>query len=278
MYRWIRKGRKILEAVILSFSDQQMITGLSLVIATRWYMGCTISAYHYDIVCNLVLMSVVTHLCAVTFITPYFQHLGLGLCRIVLILLTFLFAGFMFAERNNTSFPTGKPSYAPTNSTHVPNLIAPAACFVSGNINITNQAEKTFMIMKGSSHVSGFPEYIILLVFTLLSLGVAAIYSCVTPEKSPRIMWWLWWFRVPLLLAAWAIAIATTSEFWLMRIWMHDSIWPADNAEYDWTFGQFLPLLLMMLAGLAFVEAFSGKYCNCICGYFTSANVCSRPS
>lgn len=229
-------------------------------------MGCTISAYHYDIVCNLVLMSVVTHLCAVTFITPYFQHLGLGLCRIVLILLTFFFAGFMFAERNNTSFPTGKPSYSPTNSTHVPNLIVPAACFVSGNINITNQAEKTFLIMKGSSHVSGFPEYVILLVFTLLSLGVAAIYSCVTPEKSPRTMWWLWWFRVPLLLAAWAIAIATTSEFWLMRIWMHDSIWPADNAEYNWTFGQFLPLLLMMLAGLAFVEAFSSKSCNCICG------------
>ena len=251
--------------MILSFSDQQMVTGLSLVIATRWYMGCTISAYHYDIVCNLVLMSVVTHLCSVTFITPYFQHRVLGLCRIVLILLTFLFAGFMFAERNNPGFPTGKPSYAPTNSTHVPNLIAPAACFVSGNINIANQAEKTFMIIEGSSHVSGFPEYIILLVFTLFSLGVAAIYSFVNPEKHRKIIWWLWGFRVPLLLAAWAIAIATTCEFWPMRIWMHDSIWPADNAEYDWTFGQFLPLLLMMLSGLAFVEAFSGKSCNWIC-------------
>ena len=242
-----------------------MITGLSLVIATRW-MGCTISAYHYDIVCNLVLMSVVTHLCAVTFITPYFQHLVLGLCRIVLILLTLFFAGFMFAERNNTGFPTGKPSYSPTNSTHVPTLISPAACFVSGNINITNQVEKTFVIIKGSSHVTGFPQYVILLVFTLLSLGIAGIYSFVTPGKSPRIMWWLWWFRVPLLLAAWAIAIGTTNEFWPMRIWMHDSIWPADNAEYNWTFGQFLPLLMMMLAGLAFVEAFSGKSCNCICG------------
>ena len=243
-----------------------MVTGLSLVIATRWYMGCTISAYHYDIVCNLVLMSVVTHLCAVTFITPYFQNIILGLCRIVLILLTLSFGAFMLAERNNASFPTGKPSYSPTNSTHVPALIAPAACFVSGNINITNQAEKNFMIMKGSSHVSGFVEYVILIVFTLLSLGIAAIYSCVSPKESHRTIWCLWCFRVPLLLAAWGIAIATTNEFWQIRIWMHDSIWPADNAEYSWTFGQFLPLLLMMLAGLAFVEAFSGKSCSCICG------------
>ena len=47
-----------------------------------------------------------------------------------------------------------------------------------------------------------------------------------------------------------------------MRLWMNDSIWPADTAENDWTFGQFLPLLLMMLAGLTFIEAFYGKSCT----------------
>ena len=69
----------------------------------------------------------------------------------------------------------------------------------------------------------------------------------------------LWLARVPLLIAAWVIAGTTTVHFMKMRAWMHDSIWPADASEYDWTFGQFLPLLLMMLAGLAIVEAFSGK-------------------
>lgn len=67
---------------------------------------------------------------------------------------------------------------------------------------------------------------------------------------------------MPLLIAACAIASATAHQFMQMRAWMHDSIWPADASEYDWTFGQFLPLLLMMLAGLAFIEAFSGKSCT----------------
>ena len=236
-----------------------------MLIASRFYLGCSISAYHYDIVCNLVLMSVVTHLCSITFIHPYFHHRAilLGIARVLLIGLTFLFAVFMFAERNNPWFPTGKPSYAPTNSTQIPKLIVPAACFVSGNNNITNWAMKDIEItLSATMDSSGSIEYDILINFTIVSFGVAAIYPFLTPEKHPKFMRWLWWTRVPLLMAAWATAIAAFVKFWRMRTWMHNSIWPADNAENDWTFGQFLPLLLMMLAGLAFIEAFSGKSCT----------------
>ncbi|KAK0510211.1 hypothetical protein JMJ35_007605 [Cladonia borealis] len=259
MHSWVRKGRKILEAVLLSFSDQQIITGLSMLIATRFYIGCSISAYHYDIVCNLVLMSVVTHLCSITFITPYLHHRAilLGIARVLLIGLTFLFAGFMFAERNNHHFPTGKPHYAPTNRTQIPYLIAPAACFVSGNDNIKNWVKEDLKILWGSMHVTGFTQYAILVTFTVFSFSLAAISPLVCPKKHPRIKSLLWLARVPLLIAAWVIAGTTTGKFMQMRAWMHESIWPADASEYDWTFGQFLPLLLMMLAGLAIVEAFS---------------------
>ena len=264
MHSWVRKGRKILEAVILSFSDQQIVTGLSMLIATRFYLGCSISAYHYDIVCNLVLMSVITHLCSITYITPYLhrQALALGVARVLLIGLTFLFAAFMFAERDNHNFPTGKPSYAPTNSTQIPKLIAPAACFVSGNNNITNWIKQDIKILEGSNHVSGFTQYVILILCTVVNFSVAAIYSRVTPEKHPRTMRWLRRARVPLLIGAWVFTLAATVEFMNMRAWMHESIWPADAGEYEWTFGQFLPLLLMMLAGLAILEAFSGKCCT----------------
>ena len=250
--------------MILSFSDQQIVTGLSLVIATRWYMGCTISAYHYDIVCNLVLMSVVTHLCSITFITPYFQRSVLGIARVFLILFTISMASVMLAKRSNTSFPTGKPNYAPTDRTRIPYLISPAACFMLGSFNTTSEATGTLVKLRGSIHATGFVEYIILFLFAIASIPLAVIYSRVTPERRPKIMWCLWWSRVPILLAAWVIAILTTYQFWPMRIWMHDSIWPANTAEYDWTFGQFLPLLLMMLAGLAVIEAFYGKSCSCI--------------
>ena len=248
-----------------------------MLIAMRFYIGCSISAYHYDIVCNLVLMSVVTHLCSITFITPYLHHhaILLGIARVLLIGLTFLFASFMLAERNNHHFPTGKPDYAPTDSTQIPKLIAPAACFVSGNDNIGNWVKEDFKILRGSKHVTGFAQYAILVTFTVFSFGLAATYPRVCPIKHPRIMSLLWLARVPLLIAALVIAITTTREFMQMRAWMHDSIWPADASEYDWTFGQFLPLLLMMLAGLAIVEAFSGKSCTISVDII---HVCSRPS
>ena len=238
-----------------------------MLIATRFYLGCSISAYHYDIVCNLVFMSVVTHLCSINFITPYLHHRAilLGVARVLLIGLTYLFAVFMFAERNNPWFPTGMPGYAPTNSTQVPKLIAPAACFVSGNNNITNWVSKDIEITLsaiGDVESSGAIEYDVLVIFTLVSFGVAALNSRVTREKHPTMARLLRWARVPLLIAAWAISAAAFFKFWQLRTWMQNSIWPADKAENDWTFGQFLPLLLMMLAGLAFIEAFSGKSCT----------------
>ena len=155
----------------------------------------------------------------------------------------------MLAERNNHGFPTGKPKDAPTDSTHAPYFIAPAACFMLSNNNVTN---------KGSSHTTGYAEYCILVVFTVLSLVVAGIYSFMSPEKHPKIMW-VWLFRVPLLPVALGVAIGTTNQVLQMRKWMHDSVWPADSAESTWTFGQFFPLLLMILAVLAFLEAFTGK-------------------
>ena len=237
-----------------------MVTGLSLVIVTRWFIGCTISAYHYDIVCNLVLLSVITHLCAVNFITPYFPRplparfpdFILGQCRMVIILFTLSVGYSLLAERNTPYFPTGKPDYAPTNSTHVPYFIAPAACFMLSNNNDAT---------KGSSHATGHTQYNILVAFTILSSVVTLIYSWITPKKYPRVMWCLWLFRVPLLLAALGVAIGTTNQFMQMRKWMHDSVWPADDAESTWTFGQFFPLLLMILAVLALLEAFTGKSC-----------------
>ena len=240
-----------------------MITGLSLVITTRFFVGCSISAYHYDIVCNLVLMSVATHLCSITFITEYFHHIWLGIARIVLIVLTFLFALYMLAERNNPGFPTGKPNYDPADSTRIPYLTSPAACFMSSNVNITNRAEKVRHVLNRASHASGFVEYVIFFTFAPVSLLLRMISSYVTSRKHPR--WWeslLWCFRVLILPAASAIAIAATLQFWHMRTWMRESKWPADTAEYDWDFGQFLPLLLLMLAGLEFIKAFGGKSPN----------------
>ena len=109
---------------------------------------------------------------------------------------------------------------------------------------------------------SGSIEYDVLIMFTLVSLSVAALNSQVAREYHLTIAQFLRWARVPLLIAACMISAAASVKFWQLRTWMQNSIWPADKAEGDWIFGPFWSLLLMMLAGLAFVEAFSGKSCT----------------
>lgn len=63
--------------------------------------------------------------------------------------------------------------------------------------------------------------------------------------------------RVVSLLVAAGVAIFALVRFWLLRSWMNDSSWLAgDRGEMSWgSFGQYMPLILLILPGLTVLEA-----------------------
>ena len=59
---------------VLSFSDQQIFTGLAILISGYVQIGCRgLAVYHWQIVVDLVFFSSVTHLTTLTCLRTYFQ-------------------------------------------------------------------------------------------------------------------------------------------------------------------------------------------------------------
>jgi len=62
----------VIEKVVLSISDQQILTGLAVLIASFW-THCSISVYHFAVANDLAWFSANTHLTTLTVLTRYFR-------------------------------------------------------------------------------------------------------------------------------------------------------------------------------------------------------------
>ena len=248
-----------------------------MLIAVQFKLGCSISAYHYDIVCNLILMSLVTHLASLVVIRRYFSNWLLGPVRVIFILIVFSRAGVMFAERDNTRFPTGVPNASSSSNTTAPPLLAAAACFTSENINDTSQFGAELDVLKGHDRVTGLVEYAVLFIIAVFGLIMATTQSVMTALSRGHAYLsarrWVFVFRLILLIGAWAIAIAAYLKFNSLRHWLAASPWPEDDAEVEWDFGQLVPCFLLFLTPLAILEALGGKSASEISSTLSDANV-----
>ena len=120
----------IIEALVITCSDQQVFTGGAYAITLRYAKACSISAYHYNIVSNMLLVSCATHLMAVTVARHYWQHPYVGLLRLTVTTLVFVITGVLLSNQGSGSleFPTQIP---PDTDQYSPMLL-PAACFQTG--------------------------------------------------------------------------------------------------------------------------------------------------
>lgn len=97
------------ERYLISLSDTQAITSLALLIPLCLDSGCSISAYHYNIVCSLVLMSSAGHIASMVVIHRYFDtKVYLSVIRFLIIGGNFVLAAYVSSRRSNIF-----PSYVP---------------------------------------------------------------------------------------------------------------------------------------------------------------------
>jgi hypothetical protein len=124
--------RKLLEPLVVSFGDQQILRDLSLSIANLYSSSaCTVDAYRYNVLCYLLLMTIVSHLSSVLVLRSY-KHgqILLSCVRFVLVFAQIFFVGIIFSSRVTHVFPTGIPTLSELQNT---TMVRPAVCFEHGS-------------------------------------------------------------------------------------------------------------------------------------------------
>ncbi|KAF1988414.1 hypothetical protein K402DRAFT_402626 [Aulographum hederae CBS 113979] len=169
----VRRIIIILEGLINAFSDQQSIAGLSLLVVAG-HNGCQLSVYVYNLVCFLILMSIVSHLNALTNTRhwfgdsdmPFWRGILNGTARLLPIILTIIMSGLMLGARSKGNFPVfaGPPA------------TFPAACFES--ISIKDNLETIGNGLSGHKAdwaKKGFVQYMILVIDLIVVGGILTI-------------------------------------------------------------------------------------------------------
>ncbi|KAF8539770.1 hypothetical protein BDD12DRAFT_805056 [Trichophaea hybrida] len=102
---------------------------MAMLVSVLFFTGCDVSQYHYNLLCLMLYMSAITHICAATMVRTYFKEIQ-GVLRIALVILQFVFTGFLFQNRNTAEFATMDPRNHQILNT---SLAKPAACSSRGN-------------------------------------------------------------------------------------------------------------------------------------------------
>ncbi|KAG4026892.1 hypothetical protein MFRU_035g00440 [Monilinia fructicola] len=266
----------IMENIILSCSDQQIFTSGAYAITLRWAQCCRISAYHYNIVGNMMLMGCATHLLSMIIVSDYWKGRSIALLRTSLIIILYIFTGVILANQNTKSgpntvlWPSGVPNRNETNST----MILPAACFLSGDFSFADTLNSTFASEKSletavfdstpGNHVVGWNLYILMLLFYIISfLADIARAGCnrykpVDTQHRSR------WFGPRMILCASAL-LNSFNYIRNLRNWMDASGWiqpdiGGKNPENDpTTFGQMVPILMTLMTLFTLIQDLSEK-------------------
>ncbi|KAH9900442.1 hypothetical protein F4778DRAFT_738963 [Xylariomycetidae sp. FL2044] len=170
-----RRISDTLETLVLACSDQQVFTGAAYALTLRYFKGCTISAYHYNLVANMMLLTCATHLMSVTIVRDYWRYPWLAVARIMSVTGVFIVTGLLLTNQSakgTLGFPNKIP---PANETD--NLLfLPAACFQSASSSASNAfrsatssagsfGETITQSMLDGAKIPGWSWYIIMLLF-----------------------------------------------------------------------------------------------------------------
>jgi hypothetical protein len=69
----LEKWSEAIEAAVLMFSDQQLVTGIGILVSGYTQINCALSTYHWQIVVYLAWFSSLTHLTTLTALRAFFR-------------------------------------------------------------------------------------------------------------------------------------------------------------------------------------------------------------
>jgi hypothetical protein len=234
--------------------------------------ACTLDAYRYNVLCYLLLMTIVSHLSSILVLRSYAKgQVFLSCIRFGLVFAQIFFVGILFSSRVIDGFPTGIPNSREANTTA---LVLPAVCFEQpGSKPYTGLEDIPKSHAKDSAT---FTPYIILAIFYTINIIITSAHAFTylfkkerawdlrqEEERAPK--WsWFWWLgilRGLILLSAWIIWIWAVIKMYQLKAWMTNSGWMSNQNLQDdnqWTFGQLISIILLGAAPLTVLNAWSG--------------------
>ena len=287
-----KNWRKICTALIVGLSDTQAITSIAYAIPTLTRMQCTVSAYHYILIWYLCSIASACYLSSALAAHQLSRH---TLPTIVRFILTYTLLGCttaLWLRRRTAIFPV----YAPLKAVDPPKdyrgqatgLVLPAICFRAHPFWNSTAATATNARTFGGSELwasePGFKTYdssednlksrydltcfLILVVcawMTLLLYGMSFTLIFLGRHRSEK---WRRRFEWPRIYvsgfnACFAIVLIgwSAQRFKFLQLWMNNSGWFGGESEVGLqdSYGQWIPMFLIILPVLAGIEAFSER-------------------
>lgn len=275
--------------MILSCSDQQVFTSGAYAVALRYSQGCSISAYHYNIVANMLLITCATHLMSVTVISQYWKHKLLAVFRILLVTALYIVTALLLTNQN-AGLKLIWPTALPLKNENDTLLVLPAACFQGDESTLDKTLQDTFgrggahlaVDAIGNStpnnHIVGWNFFVLMVLWYGAAL-IAELFRLwyhrssrarkSSQVKRTRLSRWIgraFWFYQFAGTVFCSVAIVMTYKYIQdLRGWIDRSPWlkkgpDGTNPENDsTTFGQLVPLLLILLTVFTTLQLIGGK-------------------
>ena len=170
---------ELCESLVISCSDTQIFTGGAYALTLRYFKGCSIIAYHYDVVANMMLLTCATHLMSITIVRNYWKWPWLGLLRTLICTGVFIVTGILLANQNSKQ-DMKFPSYPPPANEDMGHILLPAACFQQGNSELPatlqyslgeGAADAIFRSTPGN-RIPGWNNYLIILLLYVIAAFV----------------------------------------------------------------------------------------------------------
>ena len=263
-----RKQETIWSTITIGLGDIQLVTSLAYPLSAFILLRTnSISAYQYNLVCNLGLAAIFTSVTTIFAMPVFFLKKYITGVRCALYILSFIFMGLLLGPR--TGAGASFPGRAPSNYTQKDSaLVLQASCFFGDPIS-TNCTFKT-----DQSPIPVLSDAWALVPLGLImatALGLNSdwsVWSEVMKNNNMNDPGDSETRRLPRLRLVTEMIVVSISSVWAavalwqffaLWQWMNSSGWLPDGADQVDSFGQLIPIFQALALLIILVTAIDGK-------------------
>ncbi|KAK4198908.1 hypothetical protein QBC40DRAFT_177673, partial [Triangularia verruculosa] len=235
----------IIDTILISWSDQQIVLGLATSIATLYHWG-SFSTYHFNIIKQWLVFCTITHANALLVHCEYFgdKRKWLNRLRGALMSIHTVLTIYVFFKDGNFNIIPGLANKTPLQ-------ILPARCFFTN----ASRGETLETIRQSTTEYGSL--ILLLTAFILLLFGLGSLIVRLFSKRTARQVSWV--LRQLGLSGNLIVGAYVTSKICYLRIWLTDEQL-IDDEEHTYSYGQFVPILMSIFVLFGAIETWLGEF------------------